>query len=237
VHACAGAQFAPTYHEYVLYSDGSQEAPQRYRVRTFEATGGPGQELQQVVRPSSLVEPGAGVRVWPSAMKAEPTNRLKPATALRPSLTTVSQLVAGLAEPVHGSAADSEWSQPLKPPTLRATARSSTALGPHVLSSSDTMNSNDFNPRALPDPDPAAHPADPGSSATALCFRPPWGHRSFESGSRVGVESRRESGTSGDDVTELTKLTNRRASEHGPLMDTIDIGGENEEYSEGFIQR
>ena len=228
MHACAGVQFAPTYHEYVLYSDGSQEAPQRCRVRTSVATGGPGQELQQVVRPSSLVEPGAaatgaGARVRPSAMEEEPPNRLEPATAPRPSLTTVGQLVPGLVEPLHNSAADSEWSQPLKPPTLRGTA-----LGPHFLSSSYTTNGNDFNPRALP---------DPGSSATALCFRPPWSHRSFESGSRVG-ESRRESGISGDDeVTELTKLTDRRASEHGPLMDTIDIGGENEEYSEGFIQR
>ncbi|KAH7351679.1 hypothetical protein KP509_19G009400 [Ceratopteris richardii] len=32
-------QFAPTYHDYVLYSDGSQEAPTRYRVRTFVPTG------------------------------------------------------------------------------------------------------------------------------------------------------------------------------------------------------
>eukprot|EP00249_Psilotum_nudum_P022161 c28398_g1_i1 orf=883-2328(+) len=32
-------QFAPTYHDYVLYSDGSQEALQKYRVRTFVPTG------------------------------------------------------------------------------------------------------------------------------------------------------------------------------------------------------
>eukprot|EP00249_Psilotum_nudum_P022163 c28398_g1_i5 orf=883-2325(+) len=32
-------QFAPTYHDYVLYSDGSQETFQKYRVRTFVPTG------------------------------------------------------------------------------------------------------------------------------------------------------------------------------------------------------
>lgn len=32
-------QFAPTYHDYVLYSDGTQEAPRRYRTRTFVPTG------------------------------------------------------------------------------------------------------------------------------------------------------------------------------------------------------
>jgi len=233
----AGVQFAPTYHEYVLYSDGSQEAPQRYRVRTFVPTGGPGQERHSLSsRPLRLAEPGAagaGAGAWP-AMEVGSPDRLpsiQPATAPRPSLTTVGQLVAGLADPRHASA--SEWSQHLKPP-LRGAPASPTALGPNFLSFSDKTN-NDFNPRALPNP--AALPPDPGSSPAALRFRP-WGSRSFEPGSRVGVDSRRESSNSGDDeVTELTKLTDRRASEHGPLMDTIDIGGENEEYSEGFIQR
>ncbi|CAI5506995.1 unnamed protein product [Closterium sp. Naga37s-1] len=32
-------QFAPTYHDYVLYSDGSQDKPQHYRTRTFVPAG------------------------------------------------------------------------------------------------------------------------------------------------------------------------------------------------------
>eukprot|EP00271_Cylindrocystis_brebissonii_P006323 TRINITY_DN19059_c0_g2_i1.p1 TRINITY_DN19059_c0_g2~~TRINITY_DN19059_c0_g2_i1.p1 ORF type:complete len:626 (-),score=93.83 TRINITY_DN19059_c0_g2_i1:805-2682(-) len=32
-------QFAPTYHDYILYSDGTQEAPRKYRARTFVPTG------------------------------------------------------------------------------------------------------------------------------------------------------------------------------------------------------
>jgi hypothetical protein len=38
-------QFAPTYHEYILYSDGNEVEPQRYRARTFVHTG---QELESI---------------------------------------------------------------------------------------------------------------------------------------------------------------------------------------------
>lgn len=32
-------QFAPTYHDYVLYSNDTEAAPKRYRTRTFVPTG------------------------------------------------------------------------------------------------------------------------------------------------------------------------------------------------------
>lgn len=32
-------QFAPTYHDYVLYSNDTETAPKRYRTRTFVPTG------------------------------------------------------------------------------------------------------------------------------------------------------------------------------------------------------
>jgi hypothetical protein len=31
--------FAPTYHDYILYSDGTAAAPRRFRTRTFVPTG------------------------------------------------------------------------------------------------------------------------------------------------------------------------------------------------------
>lgn len=43
-------QFAPTYHDYVLYSDGSEVAPKRYRARTFVPTG---QEMESVRKPKN----------------------------------------------------------------------------------------------------------------------------------------------------------------------------------------
>ncbi|KAJ7568430.1 hypothetical protein O6H91_01G032600 [Diphasiastrum complanatum] len=48
-------QFAPTYHDYVLYSDGSQEAPRKYRVRTFVPTG---QEMETLRKHNKMF--GAG---------------------------------------------------------------------------------------------------------------------------------------------------------------------------------
>ena len=40
-------QFAPTYHEYVLYNHGDEEGPRKYRSRTFVPTG---QEMDAVRR-------------------------------------------------------------------------------------------------------------------------------------------------------------------------------------------
>ncbi|KAH7351977.1 hypothetical protein KP509_19G023500 [Ceratopteris richardii] len=48
-------QFAPTYHDYVLYSDGSQEAATKYRVRTFVPTG---QEMETLRKHKQMF--GAG---------------------------------------------------------------------------------------------------------------------------------------------------------------------------------
>lgn len=48
-------QFAPTYHDYVLYSDGSQEVPTKYRVRTFVPTG---QEMETLRKHKQMF--GAG---------------------------------------------------------------------------------------------------------------------------------------------------------------------------------
>lgn len=221
----------------MLYSDGSQDAPQRYRVRTFVPTSSNAQAHElQLVRHSLSSQPlrllesgaeaaGAGAR---AAIEVESPDRHPgsiQAAGARPSLTTVSQPVVGLADPRQH--ATSEWSRQ-KPPKLGG-AQAAPPLG-HKSSFSD--NNNDFNPRAVP-----AAP-DPSTSGAALRFRA-WGKSSFEAGagSRRGAGIRRESTAGDDEATELTKLTDRRASEHGPLMDTIDIGGENEEYSEGFIQR
>ena len=48
-------QFAPAYHDYVLYSDGSQEVPTKYRVRTFVPTG---QEMETLRKHKQMF--GAG---------------------------------------------------------------------------------------------------------------------------------------------------------------------------------
>lgn len=56
-------QFAPTYHDYVLYSDGGEGgevAPKRYRARTFVPTSQQmSQEMESVPMPKS---PGADAR-------------------------------------------------------------------------------------------------------------------------------------------------------------------------------
>lgn len=103
-------------------------------------------------------------------------------------------------------------------------------------SGSNSFSDNDFNPRggiiprldsrgaALPDHNiPAA-----GSGKNLFRHSSTWDSQA--------MDSRRESAVE-EEITELTKLTERRASEHGPLVDTIDVRGENEEFSEGFIQR
>ncbi|GBG75666.1 hypothetical protein CBR_g20293 [Chara braunii] len=50
-------QFAPTYHDYILYSDGSQSGPRRYRTRTFVPTG---QEMEHTRKHKDL-KSGASV--------------------------------------------------------------------------------------------------------------------------------------------------------------------------------
>lgn len=96
----------------------------------------------------------------------------------------------------------------------------------------------EFNPRVLETPE---------TRRTALLtydHLPSW-TESMSKGKRksslevVGqptIRIRRSSSTE-EEADENTKLTERRASEQGSLMDTIDLRGENDEYSEGFIQR
>lgn len=67
-------QFAPTYHDYVLYSDGSQEIATKYRVRTFVPTG---QEMETLRKHKQMF--GAGKLDDDSGMftAAVPTREVK----------------------------------------------------------------------------------------------------------------------------------------------------------------
>lgn len=175
----AGLQFAPTYHEYVLYSDGSQDAPVQA-----------GQGLEMVKRSSIVSLTEAAAATW--------TRKEPPHVTSAAATQHEARLAAAAASGANSRASGSRARPPVR------------ASDGDITSFADT----DFNPRAAP-------------------YRQ-WG-KSFEGAPR-GSDTRRDSSCD-NDATELTKLTDRRASEHGPLLDTIDIRGENEEYSEGFIQR
>ncbi|KAG0571221.1 hypothetical protein KC19_6G220800 [Ceratodon purpureus] len=222
-------QFAPTYHEYVLYSDGSQEAPQRYRVRTFVPTEQveQGHELKVVRNSMSTPCQPALKYIEPGGAAAATTSNEVPRTTPAPAdISAAASDVRTAPLPTFGqivtSFADNRASQSHAKPPLGASA------------SKKSFFDNDFNPRAsLPGPD-ARRAALLQHDFPAAPYRQ-WG-KSFEGAPRRS-DARRESSSEDEVITELTKLTDRRASEHGPLMDTIDLRGENEEYSEGFIQR
>lgn len=241
----SSVQFAPTYHEYVLYSNGSQEAPQRNQMRTLVPKGACGEEemhhmVEQEHLGFSLIhkhhhqqQPLVG-----AIARARPSMEVG-----RGRVTTVGRLVAEIALPREGGhpmACNAGGSQHLKPTLLSSsssgfatttTPATTTTLvqQPSVSNISNNITTNDFNPRAAPC---TFQQWQGGSLLDASNARHQPGTNSHV------VEIRRESNSSVDDeATELTKLTDRRASEHGSLMDTIDIRGENEEYSEGFIQR
>lgn len=68
-------QFAPTYHDYVLYSDGSQEIPTKYRVRTFVPTG---QEMETLRKHKQMFGAGKLDDTLPSDVQRE-----SPATVVK----------------------------------------------------------------------------------------------------------------------------------------------------------
>ena len=93
----------------------------------------------------------------------------------------------------------------------------------------------EFNPRALDTPETRR------AALMTYDHMPSWtesmskGKQTEVVGQSTGIV-RRTSCTE-EEADENTKLTERRASEQGSFMDTIDLSGENDEYSEGFIQR
>ncbi|XP_002992534.2 transmembrane protein 184B [Selaginella moellendorffii] len=211
-------QFAPTYHDYVLYSDGSQEAPMRYRARTFVPTG---QEMDTLRRHSKMF--GAGT--------------IDPASAS----------TLGLGGASFGSAAFSRASFISQGGSLSGEAgRRKTQARPSPQSSLSGFGNFPNDPQQ-PQQQPhsfeaalfkAALPPLPNrqpSMGSILHIRSP-----VESRNSSLIDSRRSGrrSSAGDDAMETSLLApGRRKSSHGALLDEIDIHGEEDQYDEGYIQR
>lgn len=225
-------QFAPTYHEYVLYSDGSQEAPQRYRVRTFVPTG---QEME-TLRNSKIS----------FTTKLDESGSESGSPMGEPQKPNIDDLIEN--PPLY----EHHFTQPYDRSPLDARRGGIASTKPPLPRRSMDI---DFNPRALYTPEArrggflqsegandGVENLDTTKDARRISQGQGQGNNQWTFGNSNQTlpnlqrhDSRRFS--SGEEANELTKLTDRRASEHGALMDTIDIRGENDEYQEGFIQR
>ncbi|BBN02809.1 organic solute transporter subunit alpha [Marchantia polymorpha subsp. ruderalis] len=208
-------QFAPTYHNYVLYSDGSQEAPTKYRARTFIKTG---QEMETLrinknMGQSSKLDEGAyssglSSSEGGSPVKAEVINK----SSAKGGETFKSSL---LTEDEFSLAYDMS---PLDAPSGHSKAAQS---GP-------SASVGNFDPRnqIVMDFDPRKQSSI--AEEVQQRQRPPGQNSS-------GLDSRRRSST-GEDAFEETRLTDRRKSSHGVLMEEIDFVGEEDAYHEGYVQ-
>jgi hypothetical protein len=214
----AGWQFAPTYHEYVLYSNGSQDAPQAYKMRTLmsmeQAGQGPGMEVARNFMSASwqptlsYMEPEGAIEVLRRSNEVPHTT----ATAERQqeSIPAASSNVCTVAMSMFGQIVTNLVDNRASGSRIKIALNGS--------KSNKSFSDDDFNPRAsLSSLDAQGAALLQHDPLTASYLR--WG-KSFE-GSPQRLDSHHES-SSEDEATELTKLTDRRVSEHGPLMDTID---------------
>ena len=195
----------------MLYSDGSQEAPQRYRVRTFVPTG---QEMEPTTRNATTQKPD------PKELDSE-----KRAPITNPSASRTSgEAVVGRNPPSYREVfGPSGLYDDTSPPVTR--------------SKNDSMDV-EFNPRAFETPETRR------AALMAYDHLPSWSEPVSKGKQKYALEvagqptsQARRTSAMEEEADENTKLTERRASEQGSFMDTIDLSGENDEYSEGFIQR
>jgi hypothetical protein len=109
---------------------------------------------------------------------------------------------------------------------------------PLVTCSKNNSTDLEFNPRALETPETRR------AALMTYDHLPSWTEPMSKGRLKYALEvagqptsQARRTSTMEEEADENTKLTERRASEQGSFMDTIDLSGENDEYSEGFIQR
>lgn len=198
-------QFAPTYHNYVLYSDGSQEAPTQYRARTFVKTG---EEMENF---------------------RNNKNAGQTSTKLDESPFSSGISSADGSPPIgNTSKSGKKSSEPMETSLL---------LNTGVFANSYDLSPLDVRPA---EPSKPGRPPLPEASPIIIEFNPRQSptvedHQQKRNVNTSGLDSRRRS-SSGEDAFEETRLTDRRRSSHGVLMDEIDFVGEEDAYHEGFVQ-
>ncbi|KAL3696485.1 hypothetical protein R1sor_010561 [Riccia sorocarpa] len=204
-------QFAPTYHNYVLYSDGSQEAPTKYRARTFVKTG---QEMETLRNNknmgqtsknaegsySSGLSPSDGDS--PLNGEAVQKDRIRTGESFNSALLNEDQF------------AHAYDMAPLNRPSVLS--KDAQYCPPAAFDNFDPRNRDvmDFDPRKV------TTKADENQQRQKSS----------------GLDSRRRSST-GEDAYEETRFTDRRRSSHGVLMEEIEYVGEEQAYREGYVQQ
>lgn len=111
-------------------------------------------------------------------------------------------------------------------------------LPPLAMRSRNNPTDLEFNPRALETPETRR------AALMTYDHLPSWTEPVSKGKQKYALEvvgeptsQARRASAMEEEADENTKLTERRASEQGTFMDTIDLSGENDEYAEGFIQR
>ncbi|CAM6124832.1 unnamed protein product [Calypogeia fissa] len=199
-------QFAPTYHNYVLYSDGSQEAPTQYRARTFVKTGEEMETFRNNKSPgqtSTKLDEAAYSSGISSSEGGSPPVGNSSKTGKKPSESMETSLLSNTSAFASGYDLSPLDVRPAEPP--KSGRPPLPEASPIII---------EFNPRQISAIDDHQQKRNVGAS---------------------GLDSRRRSST-GEEAFEETRLTERRRSSHGNLMDEIDFVGEEDAYHEGYVQ-
>jgi len=237
-------QFAPMYHDYVLYSDGSQEAPQLYRVRTFVPLGQEMESLRKLRNPSTL-STKLETNSWSNPGSSLTTTPYKE-TGMRMYVEDSRNLTRQSTEPISVEHLPPAYDlSPLDSPNVQKSDSPKFVTQHHPSFAANASFDSDFDPRR--------RYYTAGSSSKMQQARAPFfenqntvwrfGQGAVGSSHQLAEPKVRETNHKSrliDDAAadELIKLTHRRpSSEEGSLLEGIDIRGENDEYTEGFIRR